>query len=74
MRTLLILFLSPGRADATLIDLTPGGYGLQSPIPTVVVDFFQNHFGPVGVPETGSTALFLLLGIAAVVGGSFPCN
>jgi hypothetical protein len=50
-----------------LSDLTPGGYGPQSPIPTVVVDFFQNHFGPVGVPETGITALFLLLGIAAVV-------
>ena len=67
MRTLLILSLSPGRTSGTLIDLIPGGYGPQSPIPTVVVDFFQNHFGPVGVPETGITALFLLLGIAAVV-------
>jgi hypothetical protein len=67
MRTLLILLLSPGTANATLIDLTPGGYGPQPPISTVVVDFFQNHFGPVGVPETGSTALLLLLGIAAVV-------
>jgi hypothetical protein len=67
MRTLLILLLSPGTANATLIDLTPGGYGPQPPIPTVVVDFFQNHLGPVGVPEAGSTALLLLLGIAAVV-------
>ena len=68
MRTLFILFLSPSRDNAALIDLTPGGYGPQPPIPTAVIDFFQNHFGPVGVPETGSTALFLLLGIAAVVG------
>jgi hypothetical protein len=67
MRTLLILLLSPRTANATLSDLTPGGYGTQPPTTTAVVDFFQNHFGPVGVSETGITALFLLLGIAAVV-------
>ena len=67
MRTLLILLLSPGRANATLIDLTLEGYGPQYPIPTVVIDFFRNHFGPVGVPGTGIAALFLLFGIPAVV-------
>jgi hypothetical protein len=32
-----------------------------------IVEFFQKHFGPVGVRETGSTALLLLFGTAAVV-------
>jgi hypothetical protein len=67
MKTLLILLLSPGTANATLSDLTPGGYGTQPPTTTAVVDFFQNHFGPVAVPKNGSTALLLLLGLGAVV-------
>ena len=67
MRTLLILLLSSGTANAILSDRTPGGYGPQPPIPTVVVDFFQNHCGPVAIPKNGSTALLLLLGLGAVV-------
>jgi hypothetical protein len=65
MRTLLILLLSSGTADAILGDRSPGGYGPQPPILTIVVEFFQKHIGPVGVRETGSAAL--LLGTAAVV-------
>lgn len=67
MRTLLILFLSSGTANAILSDLTPGGSEPQPPILMVVVELFQKHFGPVGVREMGSTALLLLLGTAAVV-------
>jgi hypothetical protein len=67
MRTLLILLLSAVTANATLSDLTPGGYRPQPPTTTAVVDLFQNHFGSVGVPKNGSTALLLLLGLAAVV-------
>jgi hypothetical protein len=67
MGTLLILFLSPATANVTLSDLTLGGCGPPHPIATAVVDLFQNHFGPVGVPKNGSTALLLLLGLAAVI-------
>ena len=65
--SLLILFLFPGTANATLSDLIPGGYGSQPPIATAVVDLFQNHFGSVGVSKNGGTALLLLLGLAPVV-------
>ena len=58
MRTLLILLLSPGTANAILSDLTPGGYGPRPPIPTVAVEFFQNHFGPVGVQTRPQVADF----------------
>ena len=67
MRTLFVLFLSPGLRHAALIDLTAVEYGPQPPVPTAVIGFVQNHFGPVGVPETGSRAIFLPLGLAAVV-------
>src|SRR5262245_2372937 len=65
--SLLILFLSPGTASATLSDLIPGGYGSQPPIATAVVDLFQNQFGSVCVSKNGSTALLLLLGLVPVV-------
>ena len=67
MGTLLILFLSPATANVTLSDLTLGGCGPPHPIATAVVDLFQNHFGPVGIPKDGSMALLLLLGLAAIV-------
>jgi hypothetical protein len=67
MRTLLILLLSSGTPNTILSDPTSKGYGAQPAIPTPVVEFFQKHFGPVGVRETGSAALFLLLGTVAVI-------
>src|SRR5262245_13651089 len=65
--SLLILFLSPGAANATLSDLIPGGYGSQPPIAKAVVDLFHNHFGSVDLSKNGSTALLLLLGLGPVV-------
>jgi hypothetical protein len=44
MKPLLILLLSIGTANATLIDLTPGGFDPSHP-PPVFIDWDQHHFG-----------------------------